>query len=112
MSATTRQVIDRPARGVGRFPASAVTAVAGHQPTQRGHDGVAAVIEGTREMFPGHLFRLVGGVDAHHDVARFGWELVPHGGGGSLVIGFDVAVRAPDGRLAAVHGFLDKVPAA
>lgn len=78
----------------------------------RGHDGVASVIEGAREMFPGHLFRLVGGVDAHHDVARFGWELVPHGGGGSLVIGFDVAVRAPDGRLAAVHGFLDKVPAA
>ncbi|MEV1290253.1 nuclear transport factor 2 family protein [Micromonospora sp. NPDC049679] len=74
----------------------------------RGHDGIAAVIDGAREMFPGYVFRLLGTVDGHHDVLRFGWELVPADDGESVVVGFDVAVRAGDGRLTVVHGFLDK----
>lgn len=76
-----------------------------------GHDAIAAVIGGAREMLPGMVFRVVGGVDGHHDIARFGWEAVPEGGGESVVAGFDVAVLGGDGRLRAVHGFLDKVPA-
>lgn len=76
-----------------------------------GHDAIGAVISGVREQFPGHVFRLLDDVDAHHDVVRFGWELVPEGGGESVVIGFDVAVVSGDGRLRAVYGFLDKVPA-
>ncbi len=63
-------------------------------------------------MFPGHVFRLAGDVDAHHGIARFGWELVPATGGEPLVVGFDVAVAAADGRLRGVYGFLDRVPAA
>jgi hypothetical protein len=77
-----------------------------------GHDGIAAVIAGARQMFPGHVFILLDGVDGHHDVARFGWELVPASGGESVAVGFDVAVVGADGRLRAVHGFLDKAPAA
>jgi hypothetical protein len=77
-----------------------------------GHQAIEEVIAGAREQFPGHVFRLIGGVDAHHHIARFGWELVPEGGGESVVIGFDVAVVADDGRLRSVYGFLDKVPAA
>jgi hypothetical protein len=50
-------------------------------------------------------------VDANHNQARFTWHLGP-AGGEPVVIGFDVVVLAPDGRLAAVHGFLDQVPAA
>ncbi len=76
-----------------------------------GHDGIAAVIAGARDMFPGHEFRPHGAADAHHDLVRFGWELVPAGGGEPTVVGFDVAVVADDGRMRAVHGFLDKVPA-
>lgn len=76
-----------------------------------GHDGIAAVIAGARQMFPGHVFHLLDGVDGHHDIARFGWELVPDSGGESVAVGFDVAVVGEDGRLRAVHGFLDKVPA-
>ena len=78
----------------------------------KGHDAIGAVIAGAREMFPGHVFELMDNVDAHHDVVRFGWELVPQGGGESVVTGFDVAVVAGDGRLRNVFGFLDKVPAA
>ncbi len=77
-----------------------------------GHEAIAAMIIGVREQFPGLVFKLLGDIDAHHNVARFGWELVPEGGGESLVVGFDVAVVADDGRLRHVYGFLDKVPTA
>ncbi|WP_213455886.1 nuclear transport factor 2 family protein [Rhizomonospora bruguierae] len=76
-----------------------------------GHDGIAAVIAGAREMFPGLRFTLAGPVDAHHDVVRFTWHLAPEGGTEPVAVGFDVAVLAEDGRIRAVHGFLDKVPA-
>ena len=77
-----------------------------------GHEAIAAMIVGVREQFPGLVFRSLGDIDAHYDIARFGWELVPEGGGESLVVGFDVAVVADDGRLRHVYGFLDKVPTA
>jgi hypothetical protein len=77
-----------------------------------GHEGIAAVITQARNMFPGHVFRPHGTADGHHDLVRFGWELVPAAGGDSAVVGFDVAVFHPNGRLRSVHGFLDKVPAA
>jgi SnoaL-like protein len=77
-----------------------------------GHDGVAAVIAGAREMFPGHEIRALPGIDGHHNLVRFGWEMVPVGGGEPPVIGFDVAVVAEGGRLRAIHGFIDKAPAA
>ena len=73
-----------------------------------GRDQLDAVVSAVQQQFPGLVFRLAGPVDAHHDVARFTWHL---GGPGAepLVIGFDVAVIR-DGRVTAVHGFLDRVP--
>ena len=79
--------------------------------TVRGHDGVAAVIEGAQKLFPGHVFRLLGEPEQHHDIARFQWELVPSGGGESVAIGADTAVLTEDGKLRDVFGFLDKAPA-
>jgi hypothetical protein len=76
-----------------------------------GPDAISALITAVHDQFAGHVFRLAGPVDAHHDVARFGWELMPAGGGEAIVVGFDVAVAGPDGRLRHVYGFLDKVPA-
>ena len=75
-----------------------------------GHEELAQLIGAAQAQVPGHVFRLLGDVDAHHEVARFRWELVPDGGGESVVVGFDVAVTGEDGRLASVVGFLDKVP--
>jgi hypothetical protein len=77
-----------------------------------GHEAIEAVIAGTREQFPGHVFKLFGDIDAHHGVVRFGWELVPEGGDESVVVGFDVAVATSNGSLRNVYGFLDKVPTA
>jgi hypothetical protein len=68
-----------------------------------------ALVAGVQEQFPGMRFTLVGEVDAHHDVCRFRWGLGPEGAE-PLVIGFDVAVLTADGRIGAVHGFLDRVP--
>ena len=60
-----------------------------------------ALIGAVQEQVPGHVFRLLdNGVDAHHNVARFSWELVPATGGESLAIGFDVAVTDENGRIA------------
>jgi ketosteroid isomerase-like protein len=78
-----------------------------------GHDQISELIGAVQQQVPGHVFRLAdGGVDAHHNVARFTWELVPAAGGESLAIGFDVAVIEEDRRIAKVLGFLDKAPGA
>jgi SnoaL-like domain len=77
-----------------------------------GPDGLAAVIGGVHERFPGHRIRPIGDVDVHHDVLRFSWELVPDGGGESVVIGTDVLTLTGNGQVGAVNGFFDKVPAA
>ncbi|MEU5432816.1 nuclear transport factor 2 family protein [Streptomyces sp. NPDC020719] len=75
-----------------------------------GHDGIAALIAGAHQQFPGFEFRLDGGVDGHHDVARFRWELVSVADGSAPVAGSDVIALAADGRIRTVHGFLDRVP--
>ena len=75
-----------------------------------GRDQIDALIAAAQQQFPGMTFRLAGTVDAHHDQARFTWELGPDGT--DLVVGFDVAMRDGDGRLALVLGFLDRVPSA
>ncbi|MCX3060458.1 nuclear transport factor 2 family protein [Streptomyces beihaiensis] len=77
-----------------------------------GHDGIAAVIAAAHEQFPGFVFRPLGPVDGHHRLARFGWELVAEADGSAPVAGFDVVELADDGRIRAVHGFLDRVPTA
>lgn len=77
-----------------------------------GHAAINALIGAVQEQFAGMVFTLGGPVDAHHEIARFTWHLAPAGAPEPIVIGFDVAKAADDGRLEAVFGFLDKVPSA
>ncbi|MEU9591046.1 nuclear transport factor 2 family protein [Streptomyces sp. NPDC048219] len=83
----------------------------------RGHEQITAVITAAHEQFPGFVFRLSGAVDGHHDTARFSWELVseaagdPAGEGSAPVAGSDVITLDGEGRIRAVYGFLDRVPA-
>ena len=72
-----------------------------------GLDQMVATVHG---QYPGHRFRRTTGVDAHHDVARFGWELVAPDGA-VFVGGIDVATIAEDGRLRSVTGFFGEPPA-
>lgn len=75
-----------------------------------GHDGIDAVIAGVQGQFPEFTFKLLGEVDSNHNIARFRWELLPAGGGESVVIGSDTAVLSEDGKIRGIYGFLDKVP--
>ncbi len=76
----------------------------------QGREAIAATIGAVQGQFPGFVFRLAGPVDAHHDQARFTWELGP-AGQEAPIVGFDVALTDGAGRLQTVLGFLDKVPA-
>ncbi|MGW2110608.1 nuclear transport factor 2 family protein [Streptomyces sp. NPDC001948] len=78
----------------------------------RGHEELAATIDGAHRQFPGFEFRLTGTPEGHHDIARFGWELVSTADGSAPVAGFDVITLADDGRITSVSGFLDRVPGA
>lgn len=79
-----------------------------------GHDGVDGFLAAAQDKLPGFEFRLLGDVDAHHNLARFRWQAAPPevlaAGGEPPVVGFDVVV-VRDGRICRVHGFLDAVPA-
>jgi hypothetical protein len=78
-----------------------------------GQDEISALIGSVHEQAPGHVFRLLDDrVDAHHNLVRFSWELVPPSGGEPLAVGFDVAVTEEGGRIGSVLGFLDKAPGA
>ena len=75
-----------------------------------GHEGISALSEVVFEHFPGHSFRRTTGIDAHHGVARYGWELV--GPDGAVAVGgVDIAEIGEDGRLVKVTGFFGDLPA-
>ncbi|MDJ0362780.1 nuclear transport factor 2 family protein [Rhodococcus sp. H29-C3] len=74
-----------------------------------GREAIAATIGAVQGQFPGFVFRLAGPVDAHHEQARFRWELGP-AGQEAPIAGFDVVLIDGAGRLQTVLGFLDKVP--
>ena len=77
----------------------------------RGAQQIEATIAAVQAQFPGFAFRVVGTPDSHHDQTRFQWGLGPDGDGEPPIVGFDVALTGPDGRITGVLGFLDKVPA-
>ena len=77
--------------------------------------GAAAIddmVQGVQQRFPGHRFHRTSDVDAHNRCLRFAWELRPEAGKEPLVAGIDFGMVAADGRLQAITGFLDRVPAA
>ncbi len=76
----------------------------------QGYAEIGAMIGAVQERFPGFRFSLYGPVDGYGDRIRFSWALGPEGQA-DLIKGTDFAVLE-EGRLKAVTGFLDKVPAA
>lgn len=76
----------------------------------QGHDAINEMFAAVQEMFADHTFRRTTGIDAHHGIARYGWELVDASGTIALA-GMDVAVVGSDGRLSRVAGFFGDLPA-
>lgn len=74
-----------------------------------GHTGLAQLIEGVQQRFPGFRFSLRGTPDGFGDYIRFSWNLGPEGVD-SVIEGTDIGV-IENGRLKSITGFLDKVPA-
>jgi hypothetical protein len=69
------------------------------------------MVAAAQARFPGHRFRRLSGIDAHHDLLRFAWELAAPDGT-VTVAGIDVGAVAPDGRLRAITGFFGDLPQA
>ena len=80
-----------------------------------GPAGIDAMIAGVQGRFPGMVLKRTSKVDAHNGAGdcyvRFSWSLGP-AAGPAIVEGVDFGTLSPDGRLAAIVGFIDKMPAA
>lgn len=78
-----------------------------------GPAGIDAMLAGVQAKFPGFVLKRTSAVDAHNGppggYVRFTWSLGP-AAGPSVVEGVDFCALAPDGRLASVVGFIDKMP--
>lgn len=74
-----------------------------------GHDGLTEMFGVVQQHYPGHTFRRTSGVDEHHGVARYEWELATDGGG-SAITGTDIVRFGADGRIASVVGFFGPIP--
>lgn len=75
-----------------------------------GLDGIDQMMAAVQSQFPGHSFRRTSGIDAHHGIARYSWELLGPEGNVALV-GLDVAELTEDGKLAKIVGFMGELPA-
>jgi hypothetical protein len=77
----------------------------------QGHDAIVGLGDAVAQHFPGHTFVRTTAVDAHHEFARYGWEL--RGPDGAVAVnGIDVVTLADDGTIAQVVGFFgDLAPA-
>jgi len=75
-----------------------------------GHAGINEMFAAVQSQFAGHTFRRTTGVDSHHGIARYGWEMVA-GDGSVTLAGMDVAVVNDAGKLTRVAGFFGDLPA-
>lgn len=75
-----------------------------------GHAGLSEMVDTVHGLLPGYRFRRTSGIDTHHDLVRFGWELVgPEGD--VYVAGIDVGHLDGDGRLTSIQGFFGDLAA-
>jgi hypothetical protein len=75
-----------------------------------GHAGMEHRVIGSHDKWVrdgGCEFRVFGQTNRHHDVMRFGWQMVPAGGGAAIALGSDVVVLAEDGRIRLDYQFTE-----
>ena len=75
-----------------------------------GPEAIAGLVDAVLQHYPDHHFERTTGIDAHHDMARYGWALVAPDGA-VAVAGVDIAQVGSDGRLVRIVGFFGDPPA-
>lgn len=74
-----------------------------------GYAALSEMVAAVQARFPGHRFRRISGIDAHHDQLRFAWQLVAPDDS-VVVAGVDIGALDPDGRLRCIAGFFGDLP--
>lgn len=75
-----------------------------------GHAGIVNQAAQLLSQFPGHRFVRSSGIDSHHGMARYAWQLV-NPAGAVVLEGIDIAQVDDQGRLQQVTGFFGPLPA-
>ena len=75
-----------------------------------GHEAFVAMVVEFRTKFPDAICSHASGVDSHHGLHRYHWEI--HRGAALLVPGFDVTEVNAEGRVSRVEGFFGPIPSA
>jgi len=75
----------------------------------QGHQALSEMVTAAREHWVGATLRLSSGIDEHHGLIRFGWDVLVADGTVPLV-GIDFGVVAGDGRLQKITGFFGELP--
>jgi len=75
-----------------------------------GHAGIVAQAGQLLGQFPGHRFVRCSGIDSHHGMARYAWQLV-NADGVPVLEGIDIAQVDAQGLLLQVTGFFGPLPA-
>jgi hypothetical protein len=75
-----------------------------------GHDGIEALAQELQMHMRGYQFTRISEIDAHHNVARYSWEILKPDETGRFAAGVDFGDFADDGRLRSVTVFLDEAP--
>lgn len=74
-----------------------------------GHDAFEEMVKVFRTRLPEAVCSRSSGVDSHHGLHRYHWEI--HRAGERLVEGFDVACVDAQGKVSRVEGFFGPIPA-
>jgi hypothetical protein len=74
-----------------------------------GHAELRTINPVIQQHYPGARFRRVSGIDVHHDVVRFAWDMTAPDGS-QIVAGIDIGQLGPDGRLLSITGFFGDLP--
>lgn len=75
-----------------------------------GKDAFEAMVHDFRAQFPGAVCSRASGVDSHHNLFRYNWEI--HRGEELLLPGFDVAELNDAGMVCRIEGFFGPLPKA
>lgn len=75
-----------------------------------GHAQIVQQADQLLAQFPGHRFKRSSGIDSHHGMARYAWQLIGPTGAVALQ-GIDIAQVNAEGLLAQVTGFFGPLAA-